>query len=250
MSDESGLLLDKTYECPVCEKKFKAKGVKTSVAKFLRTDMDLHPVYSNVCMTKYDTVLCSECGYAALTRYFPAITSIEKMHLKNKLSSTYKPPAEEPVYHEYTFDVALKRLKMALICTMYKEAPCSEIGYTCLKINWLYQDMILDLTEDDEAALQLKKTYEQESLNFSKKAYEYLSKARLEEEGPICGMDDTTFDYLLAALGYKAEDYKSAMRYLSSVTADRNASERLKDKAYDLKQLISAAIEHTNEASV
>lgn len=249
MSDESSLLLDKSYICPVCDKKIKAKGIKANVAKFLRTDMDLHPVYSNICMTKYDTVSCTGCGYTSLTRYFPTITPVEKMRLKKKLASTFKPPAVEPVYEFYSFDVALKRLKLALICAMYKEGLSSEIGYTCLKINWLYQDMALAITDEDDKSIQLKQSYEQESLNFSKKAYEYLCKARFEEDSPICGMDDTTFDYLLAALGYKSEDYKSAMRYLSSVTADRNASERLKDKAYDLKQLLSKAMENISEDS-
>ena len=249
MSSESALLLDKSYVCPVCEKKIKAKCIKTNVAKFTKTDMDLHPVYSNICMTKYDTISCTGCGYTALTRYFPTITSIQKMHLEKKMKATFKPPVEEPVYEEYSFDVALKRLKLALICSMYKEGASSEIGYVCLKINWLYQDMAESISEEDEKAVLLKQSYEQESLNFSKKAYEYLCKARFEEESPICGMDDTTFDYLLAALGYKSGDYKSAMRYLSSVASDRNASERLKDKAYDLKQLLAKAMEEHGEAS-
>ena len=39
--NEKTLLLDRTYECPICEHKIKAKSVKTSVAKFVETKADL-----------------------------------------------------------------------------------------------------------------------------------------------------------------------------------------------------------------
>ena len=63
--NEKTLLLDRTYECPICDHKIKAKSVKTSVAKFVETKADLRPIYSNINVTKYDTVCCNYCGYAA-----------------------------------------------------------------------------------------------------------------------------------------------------------------------------------------
>ena len=39
--NEKTLLLDRTYECPICDHKIKAKSVKTSVAKFVETKADL-----------------------------------------------------------------------------------------------------------------------------------------------------------------------------------------------------------------
>ena len=49
--NEKTLLLDRTYECPICEHKIKAKSVKTSVAKFVETKADLRPIYSNINVT-------------------------------------------------------------------------------------------------------------------------------------------------------------------------------------------------------
>ena len=34
--NEKTLLLDRTYECPICDNKVKAKSVKTNVAKFVQ----------------------------------------------------------------------------------------------------------------------------------------------------------------------------------------------------------------------
>ena len=42
--NEKTLLLDRTYECPICDHKIKAKSVKTSVAKFVETKADLRPM--------------------------------------------------------------------------------------------------------------------------------------------------------------------------------------------------------------
>ena len=71
------------------------------------------------------------------------------------------------------------------------------------------------------------------------KSYKYMYDARMEEDFPICGMDEVTFDYLVAALAYKAEKYDIASRMLSSVSSSREATDRVKDKAYDLKQMVS-----------
>lgn len=75
------------------------------------------------------------------------------------------------------------------------------------------------------------------------KAYEHLSNARMHEEYPIAGMNETTLDYLLSYFAYKKGDYQTAMQFLSGVVSNRSTSPRLKDKALELKDLISQAKE-------
>lgn len=72
--EEKDLIFDKTFSCPVCEKEFPAKIMKSGKAKLLGTDADLRAKYDGIDPVKYDVELCPFCGYAALTRYFPKIT--------------------------------------------------------------------------------------------------------------------------------------------------------------------------------
>lgn len=132
-------------------------------------------------------------------------------------------------------------MKMTLLCTITKEAKASESGYVCLKISWLYQALADEIPEDAPDAAAKKDLYLKEAHNAAMKAYEYLSNARMHEEYPIASMNETTLDYLLSYLAYEKGDYQTAMQFLSGVVSNRSTSPRLKDKAIDLKDLISQA---------
>ena len=54
--EEKELILDKTVECPICEKKFTTKMMKSGKAKLLGTDLDLRTKYEGLDATKYDAV--------------------------------------------------------------------------------------------------------------------------------------------------------------------------------------------------
>ena len=217
--NEKTLLLDRTYECPICDHKIKAKSVKTSVAKFVETKADLRPIYSNINVTKYDT-------------------QVQRKLLREKIQANYK-SHEEVVCDAYSTETAISRLKMALLCTVTKAGKESEIGNICLKIDWLYQDLADELDENSSDYESKKENYLAEAHNFAMNAYEHLSKARMEEEFPIAGMNETTLDYLLSYLGYVKGEYQTAMQYLSGVVSTRGISPRLKDKCLELKELLN-----------
>lgn len=240
MSEEAKLVLDKTYTCPICDNKFKSKAIKTGVARFDNTCFDLRPVYKNINVTKYDVTSCNFCGYTSITKFFTPLTPVEKMNISKNVKENFTP--QDPVEcEEYTFEMALRRYKLALISATYKGTKPSHIGYVCLKMCWLYQDMAEALPEDDPNTPALREQYMNEALNASSNAYTYLSKARMEESSPICGMDDNTYDYLLAALAFREKEYDNSLRLLSGVITSRSTSSRLKDKALNLKEEVVAA---------
>ena len=53
--NEKTLLLDRTYECPICDHKIKAKSVKTSVAKFVDKEYREQAKPANCYIEKNDT---------------------------------------------------------------------------------------------------------------------------------------------------------------------------------------------------
>ena len=129
------MLIDKRYTCPVCDKQIRAKAVKSNTARFVNTMADLRPIYSNINVTKYDAVCCPNCGYAALTQNFSNTSQTQRKLIQDKIQSNYK-SHEETACDFYTTEMAISRMKMALLCTITKEAKSSEAGYVCLKISW------------------------------------------------------------------------------------------------------------------
>jgi hypothetical protein len=152
----------------------------------------------------------------------------------------------------YTYEYAVERYKLALYCTIQKVAEPSEIGYVCLKLAWLLQNMADSMEQNPEeyknATPEKIEEIRKQADTYEVKSYGVMYKARMEEDFPICGMDEITFDYLVAALAYKAEKYDIAMRMLSGVSSSREASDRVKNKAYDLKQMISAKMKEQENA--
>lgn len=236
--NEKSLLLDRSYTCPICDKKIKVKSVKTNVAKFVGTGPDLRPTHSNINVTKYEVASCNNCGYTALIKDFPNTTQVQRKLLREKIQANFK-SHEEAACDSYSVETAISRMKMALLCTVTKMGKESEIGNICLKISWLYEDLVDELSEDDADYEEKKTTFLAEAHNQAMNAYTHLSKARMEEDYPIAGMNEATLDYLLAYLAYEKEEYQTAMQYLSGVVSTRGISSRLKDKCLELKELVA-----------
>ena len=55
-------IFEKTFVCPVCDRKFSNKIMKSNKAKLLNTDMDLRPIHQNIDIVKYDVISCPHCG--------------------------------------------------------------------------------------------------------------------------------------------------------------------------------------------
>lgn len=235
---ESDFLFDKSYECTICDGKIKARTMKAGKAKLLRADMDLRPIYENIEPIKYDVIICPHCGYAALTRYFKGLTASQMKAIKETISASFQPIKEEK--DTYTYEEAVDRYKLCLANAIVKHAKASEKAYICLKTGWLLRSMRESLakeTEDyDKKAAELK---EQED-EFIKNALEGFLAARQSENYPMCGMDEITVEYLIAALAMESEQFDVASRIVSNILVSPSATSRMKDKARDLKEMLTA----------
>ncbi|WP_313132919.1 DUF2225 domain-containing protein [Anaerocolumna sp.] len=233
---EADFLFDKTYTCPVCEKEFKVKTIKTGKIKLVSADTDLRPKYQNVDSLKYDAVVCPHCGYSALNRFFNYMTSAQAKLIREQISTSFKGINEN--CDEYTYDDAIARHKLALVNTIVKKSKISERAYTCLKTAWLLRGKAETLPEDtpdyDEQIEQLQI----EELEFLTNAYEGFTDAFSKEMFPMCGMDEHTVTYLVADLARRVGKHDEASRWISKVLIARNANERIKAKARDLKELL------------
>lgn len=233
---EEDLLFDKSYTCPVCDNEFKSKTVRTGKAKLLGTDPDLRARYQGIDPLKYDIVSCPKCGYTTVTRFFNSITSPQASLIKEKISKNYKGTINKESTISYV--VALETHKLALVNAIVKKCRASEKAYICLKIAWLLRGQREELDPSASDYADVVAQSEAEELEFIKNAYEGFTAAVSKEEFPMCGMDESTMDYLLAALACKCKQYDMASRLISNVITSRVAKNNLKDKARELKEII------------
>ncbi len=239
--EEIDFLFDKSYTCPVCDTEFKTRTVKVGKAKLLGTDSDLRPKYDKVDSLKYDIILCPHCGYAALARYFKVLTTPQAKLIKENISKGFKTIPEHAVY---TYDDAMERYKLALANAIVKRGKASEKAYICLKMAWLTRGKLeqLDLTDPTYDA-QMHECQNDE-MELLKSALEGFLAARQTESFPMCGMDETTVDYLISVTAIKFQKYDVAAKLISGILLSPNANARMKDKARDLKQQILEERKH------
>ncbi len=244
---EEDMLFDKSYTCPVCDKEFKAKTIRAGRIRMLGTDMDLRPKYEGIDMMKYETIACPHCGYAALSRYFKYMTSMQMKMIRTSICANYHPHPMDG--DTYTHEEALERYKLTLANAIVKKAKASEKAYICLKTGWLIRGMgeALDPSETEYAAK--KDAYAKMEKEYLKNALEGFISARQSESFPMCGMDETTVDYLIAILALECEQYDLSLKLLGVIIASKEANSRVKDKARDAKDVLREKMKAQKENS-
>ncbi|MCR5303248.1 MAG: DUF2225 domain-containing protein [Lachnospiraceae bacterium] len=230
---EEELVFEKTYECPACGEKFKSLTVRSGKLKAVSQDRDLRWRYKQLEPLKYDVVMCPECGCAALSSEFGKITGKQAKMIKENISANFKPQREKKAV--YSYDDALARYKVALANSMVRGVKASEKAFICLKTGWLLRGKAEQLNPGNLGYEQVKAKTLAEEKAFMKNALEGFINARQSESFPMCGMDELTVDYLIAALSVEFGEKDRAMKLLSDILVSRTASERLKNKARDLK---------------
>ncbi len=234
---EEDVLFDKSFQCPVCDNHFKAKAVRIGKLKMIDQDDELRPIYEyGINPLKYDAVTCPKCGYTALTRYYMALTNGQLHTVKEEYCANFKGIQEETPCMSY--EGALLRHKLALVCGMKRHAKNSEKAYIFLKMAWLFRGKQESLPENNEEQKALKQE-EQECLQ---KAYEGFVAALAKETFPMCGMDEPTLRYTMAVIAHKIGKMEEAVRMIAGILLSHTAPQRIKDKALELKQVIKLEV--------
>ncbi len=209
----------KEYECPACQKPFKAYTIKASKLKLVSIDDDLYPCYSNIEPLFYDAIICPSCGYSALKQNFSSLTERQADFILENITPSFK-SVEYP--EMMTVDLAIDAYKLVLVNALVKKAKNSEKAYICLKLSWLYK-----LKDDKE-----------NELNIIKEAYDSFKAAIALENPPFFGLDENTVLYLTSRLCYKLGHYEEALKILPKVITNKTVNPRLKDRALTLKDLL------------
>lgn len=212
-------LYDRTMTCPVCESEFKTRTVRKGKSKFLGSDMDLRSNYEPINPDYYDVILCDKCGYAAISINFNHIGERQSRLIADNISIRFVPKEYPKVFD---VDTAIERYKIALLNAVTKNGKAGEKAYICLKLGWFYRE---------------KKDIDNE-IKYLKSAIEGFNTAFTNENFPICGLDEYTLLYIMAALNFRLGDTEECKRILSRLIIKRGLPERLKINAEDLREMI------------
>lgn len=233
--NEEDVLFDKHYTCPVCDHRFISRSVRAGKVRLVAQDDDLRPIYDKVDVLKYDAVVCDNCGYAALIRYFGKVSVKQSKEIQSAVSDNFKGINNNKGI--YTYDDAIARYKLALITAVVKRAKASEKGYICLKLAWLTRGK----SKEGEVPATIKQKLQKEELEYINNAYATFTVAISNEPFPIAGMDENTLKYILANMAFRIKKYDECTKLLSFVITSRSANERLKEKARKLKDKIKVS---------
>ena len=211
-------IFEKSFDCPVCDKPFKANTTKAKV-KLEGVDEDLMPTYAPVDPLLYDALLCPNCGYCALRSVFLSINERQGEYILAEITPKYKHRPRPPIMN---IDEAIADYKLALLNCMVKKGKLNEKGYICMKISWLYK----------------RKEDTKNELAYIKQAYENFTEALSKEQLPFCGLDENTVNYILARFSMKLGLLDDSMRFISRIIVSSTISSRLKERAIDMKEVL------------
>ncbi len=235
--NEEDYLFDKKIKCPVCEDEFDAKTVRTGKVRMKNVDIDLRPDYDELDQNKYDVIACPYCGYAALGRYFPTLNKRQIDDIRVKISMNYKKIEQDGPTYSYEYAKSLYQL--ALANAVVKKAKNSEKAYICLKTAWVIRGETQRLDPNEDSYDEKKAANDAQEKELLSNALNGFVMARQSEEFPIAGMDSSTLDYLIAALAVETDDFDTASKMVSEILTSRVANSRIKDKARNLKDIIT-----------
>lgn len=211
--------------------------VRTGKVKLLAADSDLRPKYQLIDSLKYDAIVCPYCGYGALSRFFKFMIPTQAALIRENISKNFS--GMKSSGNTYTYDDAIMRHQLALANAVVKKGKASEKAYTCLKMAWLYRGKAEALpkeTPDYDNQIKKLQTEEKELLA---NAYDGFMTAFSKESFPMCGMDEITVTYLIAELARRIGKYEESSRWISRVLTSREANERIKNKARDIKEMLN-----------
>lgn len=242
---EQDFLFDKSCSCPVCGKEFKTRTVRTGRVRLNGSDQDLRPRYEPVDALKYDVIMCPLCGYAAVSRFFQSVTPQQVKNIQNMICIHFT--SQEEQREIYTYDEALERYRLALANAVVKRAKAGEKAYICLKTAWVLRGKAEHLDKSLPDYEAQKKQCVSEENEFLRNAMEGFMAARQSETPPICGLDQSTVDYLIAVTAMRFEEYETAARMVAAILQSA-ANPRMKDRARELKKVVLAKLKEKKEA--
>jgi len=137
---DEAFTFDKDIVCPVCEKSFSVKMVRSSKLRLKNMEPDLRQVFNDFEPLWYMIYVCPSCYYANFNFEFKQVNE-EIRKMVKKESETLKQDFNISFSNPRKFDEVLNSFYLALqILYLAKKPDLSKIAKIWLRLSWLYGD--------------------------------------------------------------------------------------------------------------
>ena len=195
-------LYERTILCPICEKEFTTKKMKTSAIRIGKRDADFCPYYEGENPLFYGVFICSNCGYAALEGGFSKeVTQENRKKILNMITSKWYPRG----YGEKRgLKEAIEAYKLALLCSNILKDKNSIIGKICLRLSWFYR-------------YKGEKNEENKFMHFTINSFkEAFTGERINDDE----YDEVTILYLLGELNRRIDNYTESIMWFDKALSN------------------------------
>ncbi|MBO5245958.1 MAG: DUF2225 domain-containing protein [Eubacterium sp.] len=236
---EDEFIFDKKMVCPVCDKPFTTKVLKSNRARRLGADADLRPRFEYIDTLKYGVCSCPNCGYSAMHSAFPNVVSRQIANIKEQVCTHFL-PENRSGWTVYTYDQAIAMNEMALRCAEAKMAKDGEKSYLHMVISWLYREKEKEAENISDEALRAQQAEycHSKAESHYMEAFEGFQRAMMNEMTPIMGLNQPTLEYIIAYMAFHFGKLEVAAKLIGSVLTTSSASRNVKDRALELKDEI------------
>ena len=235
-SGELQYLMDRSFVCPVCGKRFNSKCINSSKAELEGWDTDLRPRYKGVDVSKYRVAECISCGYAGIARYDSKIDERDKAAYKESGLKALGVSYENEGLRSYR--EAYDGYRAALRCYIINNASHSVRGLTALYTAWLlrgWREALEKEGETVEARDAMSLLAETRLLRY---ALYNFRKSELEESNALSDIGENVLNYIIAAIYYMQGEYKISEAYLNGIIHSTEVRLKLFQQAKELRRLI------------
>ncbi len=222
IEDISKKILEKKMSCPICHEQFVTPRARMPKIRLHEIDTDLRPYYEGIDVVAYEVVTCPNCGYSAIFKTFDNITEARRQEIADFMKDKYQKKEWPKIVDTQT---AIEKFLLALQCLTPKHSNIGEHAYIYLKMAWLFRVHTReDAKEKEQFCLQ--------------KFVECAEQTFAEVRFPILDFEESVFLYLIGEECRRIGDYERAYKYVGKVLLDKNSSDKLRERAKDVRDLI------------
>lgn len=193
-------LYDKKIRCPICNKEFKTKKVRTSRLRLIKKDSDFLPYYEGENPIKYSIYVCPSCGYSAPESKYDSVNNEEKEIILKKISSKW---TKRSYGDKRTIEDALEVYKLALYVGELLDYKKIDLGSLCLSIGWLYR-----VKKNDE------------EIRFLGLAKELFEESFYKESLIGTNMDEMKLSYLIGETSRRLGNKEEALKWFNTTLSN------------------------------
>lgn len=208
-------LFEKQIPCPVCEKEFPVRMIRSSKLKMKSVAPDLRQYYEDFDPLWYMVWCCPNCGYANFYYQFKQVNELMKKSILNE-SKKEDAFAQINFSNPRKISEVFKAFHLCYRTITLGKTGSENLAKLWLRLSWLYHDV-----GDEELYIKAS----QKSLECYLDTYLHTRSTSTEQDSRLC--------LLLGELNFRLYNYEEALKFYRKAINRKNGSPNINRQAED-----------------